>query len=223
LVFTIATDDVENFAKNFGLRCELDAAGNNAVTKINFTEEAEAAGPLAEAYRYWQTTSGRAEIPGLWKALSARPDFLRQAVDFSGLMLFSDGHLSRRHKEMIGAYASHLNSSQRGPGDDGHAALPPSGALEAATLRALLNGDVEKAGLTAKERALLGYVAQVSKAAYRTTPADVQKLRDAGWSEEQIAETVYLVALFAMFHRIANAFGVPVQSDAVEGEPQLER
>jgi alkylhydroperoxidase family enzyme len=58
----------------------------------------------------------------------------------------------------------------------------------------------------------MNYVEQVTKAAYRTTREDVQKLRDAGWKEDQIAEAVYIIALFAMFNRIANAFGVPVQN-----------
>jgi uncharacterized peroxidase-related enzyme len=186
------------------------------VTKIPVVEENEASGQVADAYEYWRAASGRAEIPGLWKALSARPDFLRQAVDFSGLMLFSDGHLSLRHKEMIGAFASHLNGCDNSSGGRGYAPLPPAQAGDAVTLGALLRGEVEEAGLPAAERALMAYVAQVSKAAYRTTPADVQKLRDAGWTEEQIAETVYLAALFAMFHRIANAFGVPMQIDAAE-------
>jgi alkylhydroperoxidase family enzyme len=52
----------------------------------------------------------------------------------------------------------------------------------------------------------------VTKAAYRTTPEDVQKLRTAGWKEEQIAEAVYITAMFAFFNRVADAFGVPSQN-----------
>jgi alkylhydroperoxidase family enzyme len=58
---------------------------------------------------------------------------------------------------------------------------------------------------------LLEYVELVTKAAYRTTSEDVQKLRDAGWKEEQIAEAVYVTALFAFFNRVADAFGVASQ------------
>jgi alkylhydroperoxidase family enzyme len=58
---------------------------------------------------------------------------------------------------------------------------------------------------------LLDYVKQVTEAAYRTTPEDVQKVRDAGWKEEQIAEAVYVTAMFAFFNRVADAFGVPSQ------------
>ena len=43
------------------------------------------------------------------------------------------------------------------------------------------------------------------------TAEDVQKLRDVGWKEEQIAEAVYDTAMFAFFNRVADAFGIPPQ------------
>jgi alkylhydroperoxidase family enzyme len=71
---------------------------------------------------------------------------------------------------------------------------------------------LDEAGLTSAERLLLDYVEQITVAAYRSTPEDVQKLRDAGWSENQIAEAVYITAMFAFFNRVADAFGVPAQN-----------
>ena len=61
------------------------------------------------------------------------------------------------------------------------------------------------------EQGLLEYVTKVTEAAYRTTPEDVQKLRDLGWSEPQIAEAVYITAMFAFFNRVADAFGIHPQ------------
>lgn len=52
---------------------------------------------------------------------------------------------------------------------------------------------------------------KVTEAAYRTTPDDVQRLRNLGWSEPQIAEAVYVAALFAFFNRVADAFGISPQ------------
>jgi alkylhydroperoxidase family enzyme len=59
---------------------------------------------------------------------------------------------------------------------------------------------------------LLDYVKLITDAAYRSTVEDVQKLRDSGWNEDQIAEAVYITALFAFFNRVADAFGVPSQN-----------
>jgi alkylhydroperoxidase family enzyme len=61
------------------------------------------------------------------------------------------------------------------------------------------------------------YVAQITKDAARSTHADVQNLRAAGWKEDQIAEAVYITALFAFFNRVADAFGVPSQDYLTKG------
>jgi alkylhydroperoxidase family enzyme len=64
----------------------------------------------------------------------------------------------------------------------------------------------------------MAYVELITQAAYRSTPEDVQKLRDAGWGENQISETVYITALFAFFNRVADAFGVPSQCYLATGK-----
>lgn len=86
-------------------------ARRKPATKIAITEDAEAAGDVAAAYDYWRANSarGRHQVPGIIKCFGARPDFLRQVVDFSNAVHFSEGHLTRRHKEMIASYVSFLN------------------------------------------------------------------------------------------------------------------
>jgi len=65
---------------------------------------------------------------------------------------------------------------------------------------------------------LLDYVKLITEAAYKSTLEDVQKLRDAGWTDNQISEAVYITALFAFFNRVADAFGVPAQNYLVTGK-----
>jgi alkylhydroperoxidase family enzyme len=72
--------------------------------------------------------------------------------------------------------------------------------------------------LTGAEHTLLEYVKLITEAAYRSTAEDVQKLREAGWKEDQIAEAVYITALFAFFNRVADAFGVPSQNYLEQGK-----
>jgi len=78
-------------------------------------------------------------------------------------------------------------------------------------VQAIARGDLDGAGLTPAERTLLDYVTRVTEAAYRTTDEDVQALRDHGWTEPQIAEAVYITAMFAFFNRVADAFGIAPQ------------
>ena len=77
---------------------------------IRWVEDEEATGPLAEVYRQWKEANpGRDRIPEILKCFSARPDFLRQVIEFSYGLHFADGHLSRRTKEMIATLVSGLN------------------------------------------------------------------------------------------------------------------
>lgn len=57
----------------------------------------------------------------------------------------------------------------------------------------------------------MDYTRIITEAAYKSTSDDVQKLRDHGWSEDQISEAVYIIAMFAFFNRVADAFGIPPQ------------
>ena len=84
-------------------------------------------------------------------------------------------------------------------------------------MNAILEGKLDEAGLTPAERVVLDYVELITNAAYRSTTEDVQKLRDAGWSEDQISEAVYITAMFAFFNRVADAFGVPSQDYLTTG------
>jgi alkylhydroperoxidase family enzyme len=75
----------------------------------------------------------------------------------------------------------------------------------------MLEGKLDEANLTPAEYALMQYTELITNAASRSTPEDVAKLREHGWTEDQISEAVYIIAMFAFFNRVADAFGVPAQ------------
>lgn len=75
-------------------------------------------------------------------------------------------------------------------------------------LACLARGEAQTAPLPEPERALLRFVEVVTKHAYKTTDEDVEALRALGWTDPQIAECVYITALFAFFNRVADAFGL---------------
>ena len=89
---------------------------------------------------------------------------------------------------------------------------------------AIRNGDLDAAGLTPKHRLLLDFVETLTRHAYRITDEQVQELRDAGWSDAQIAEAVYDGALFNLFTRLADAFDIhPDPAYDVTGLPEVLR
>jgi alkylhydroperoxidase family enzyme len=82
------------------------------------------------------------------------------------------------------------------------------GTQYAEVAAALRDGDLERAPVTPAERLLLEFVGTLTRHAYRITDAQVQGLRDAGWNEAQIAEAVYIGAMFNLFVRLADAFDI---------------
>jgi len=80
------------------------------MARIRWVEEGEAEGEAAEIYGAWlRANPGRPKIPDILKCFSLRPDFLRDVIGFSDRVHFSNGHLTRRVKEMIATYVSGLN------------------------------------------------------------------------------------------------------------------
>jgi alkylhydroperoxidase family enzyme len=94
------------------------------------------------------------------------------------------------------------------------------------TAQALRDGrpPAEIPGITPAERLLLEFVGTVARHAYRVTDEEVQGLRDAGWTDAQIAEAVYDAALFSLFVRLADAFDIhpPPERDP-DGVPAAVR
>lgn len=75
-------------------------------------------------------------------------------------------------------------------------------------IEALRRGNLAEAAVDDRHRALLQFVELVTRHAYRTTADDIETLRGHGWTDPQIAEAVYITAVFAFFNRVADAFGL---------------
>jgi alkylhydroperoxidase family enzyme len=83
---------------------------------------------------------------------------------------------------------------------------------------AVLEGRLEDGGLTQAERSLMDYVRLITEESHKSTAEDVLKLRDAGWTENQISEAVYVTGMFAFFNRVADAFGIAPQNYLLIGK-----
>ena len=80
------------------------------MARIRWIAESEAAGDVAAAYAEWLAANpGRPKVPEILKCFSLRPDVLRTVELISEQVHFTDGHLSRRVKEMIATYVSAMN------------------------------------------------------------------------------------------------------------------
>lgn len=95
--------------------------------------------------------------------------------------------------------------------------LPPEAAW------ALYAGDLDGANLPPAEQRLLELIQTLTAHPYWICDQQIEELRALGWSDEQIAEAVYVGAAANMMVRVADAFALetPFALDGI-GEPGAE-
>jgi uncharacterized peroxidase-related enzyme len=186
------------------------AAPTPPATHLRLIQENDAEGATAEAYQYFRDQTGRTDVPGIVKCFGINPPAVRHMIDLSSSLLFNDSFLNRRQKELIATWVSHLNACPYCLDSHGFFLLVHGGARQA--LDSLSAGDLDHADLTPAEQLLLTYVEKVNGASFRITREDVDALLTAGWTEDQIAETVHVTAMMGLCNRVANAFGLPSQN-----------
>jgi uncharacterized peroxidase-related enzyme len=183
--------------------------GSSTSANLPIVEESQAAGEVAVLYARFKSSFGRSDIPGIPQCFATHPPLLRHMMDLAESLLFSDGYLVRRHKEMIATLVSSQNACPYCTDSHGYFLRVHGGSAEA--LDAIRKSDLGSPSLTAAEQALLRFAGKVNLGSHIMCRADVDLAVQNGWSELQLAEAVHLAALFATFNRVANAFGLPAQ------------
>jgi uncharacterized peroxidase-related enzyme len=176
---------------------------------IPLIEESTATGEVAALYQHFRSHFGRPDVPGILKCFATHPPLLRHMMDLSESLIFADGRLTRKHKEMIATLVSAQNSCPYC--QDSHAYFLRVHGGSSQALAAIETNNLDSPELTTAEQTLLGFARKVNLNSHEICRADVDLVRQAGWSELQIAEAVHVAALFATFNRVANAFGLESQ------------
>ena len=73
--------------------------------------------------------------------------------------------------------------------------------------------DIDSSPLSDAEKLLMHFLDKVNKDSPRITTADVESLRAAGWTDEQIWYAITVCALFNFYNRWIDATGVCALSD----------
>ena len=71
-----------------------------------------------------------------------------------------------------------------------------------------LETDYEKAALSRQDRVMLDYVVKLTKDATKVSPADHERLRDAGFDDTGILQITLIASWFNYINRVADALGV---------------
>lgn len=181
----------------------------SSAANLPVVEEADVAGEVAELYERFRSHFGRPRVPGIVKCFATHPALLRNMMGLAEDLLFVDGFLTRRHKEMIATLVSTENTCPYCADSHGYSLRTLGGSAE--QLAAIEARDLTSTTFSPQDQVLLAFVDKVTRASHVIQRGDIEKLIESGWSEAQISEAVHIAALFAAFNRIVNAFGVPSQ------------
>ena len=78
-------------------------------------------------------------------------------------------------------------------------------------LVAAVEHDWTTAGLSAKRAAMLAYAVKLTETPAATTDADVDALREAGFSDRDILDITEVVGYYAYANRIADGLGLQTE------------
>lgn len=73
--------------------------------------------------------------------------------------------------------------------------------------------DLESSALDEPHKVLFRFVDKVNRDSPRITPADLDVVRAAGWTDDALYLAITVCALFNFFNRWIDACGVPAMSD----------
>jgi len=78
-------------------------------------------------------------------------------------------------------------------------------------LVAALNRDYRRAKVVPKDRAMLAYSAKLTKSPWLMRRSDVEKLRRAGFRDDEIHDIAAVASHFAFVNRLADGLGVELE------------
>jgi len=125
-------------------------------------------------------------------------------VRFTEEVMRGPSPLSPGLRELIGAYFSKRN--QCSFCSNAHAAAAAE-YLEEGLVGEVLR-DLENSRLDSAHKALFRYIAKLAEHPSRVTASDINKLKEAGWSEEAIYDALTVASVFKFYNTWNNGSGV---------------
>lgn len=171
--------------------------------RIDSIPEAKAEGCVKKIYAELNDSMGI--VPNVFKVLSLWPEGLELYVEMVKGTMLADTRLTRAVKEMIASTVSRINQCNYCLGH--HKNFMNQFGVSPDVVEQIV-ADPQSADISEAEKRLLAYVENVTRHAYKVTDADVEGLKEIGWSHEEILEATLVTSLFNAINRFADALGV---------------
>lgn len=180
---------------------------------IDTIDESDATGPLEDAYA--AVASARGKLSNIMRVHSLRPAAMRAHMDLYLELMFTRSGLSRADRELIAVVVSATNECS-------YCVRHHAEALNAywkddARVDAVIADYRSAPDLTSRHRTMLDYAVQLTREPAAVAETSVQRLREVGFSDEDILDVNLITSYFNFVNRIAEGLGVDLTEDEVGG------
>lgn len=140
-------------------------------------------------------------VPNVFLALANRPDEFRAFFAYHDALMEKDGGLTKGEREMIVVATSAHNQCIY--------CVVAHGAIlrireKNPQLADQIASNYRKADITPRQKAMLDFALKVSKSSHEISNADIEDMRELGFSNDDIWDIGAISALFALSNRMAN-------------------
>jgi len=140
-------------------------------------------------------------VPNVFLALAARPDEFRAFFAYHDALMEKDGGLTKAEREMIVVATSAANQCQ-------YCVVAHGAILRIRAKNPQIADQIavnyRKADITPKQKAMLDFAMQVSRAAETVGDAEFDALKRHGFNDDEIWDITAIAAFFALSNRMAN-------------------
>ena len=140
-------------------------------------------------------------VPNVFLALANRPDEFRAFFAYHDALMEKEGGLTKGEREMIVVATSAHNQCIY--------CVVAHGAIlrireKNPQLADQIASNYRKADITPRQKAMLDFALKVSKCSHEINNADIENMRELGFSNDDIWDIGAISALFALSNRMAN-------------------
>jgi uncharacterized peroxidase-related enzyme len=179
---------------------------------IQIIEEENAGKELKEIYS--KVKGNRGKLSNIMKIHSLNPKTMKTHLDFYMSLLFGKSGLSREERELIGVVVSSANDCKYCVK---HHAEALNHYWKDNSKIELIAKNYHEAGLDKRFLSIAEFAYKLTKSPANMNEIDVQNLRDAGLTDEEILTTNLIAGYFNFVNRSVLGLGVEFSEEEITG------
>ena len=143
-------------------------------------------------------------VPNVLRVYALRPRHLQLWNQFYEELMRGESGLTKAQREMIAVVVSATNRCH-------YCIVSHTAALRKLTGDPILVEQLQTnhayARVEPKERTMLDFAVKLTEQSHRCTEQDVEALREAGWTDEDVMDIAEVTAMFNFTNRLASGLG----------------